>query len=115
MTPAGILTFDDDQFAWLDGKLRLGRWPSRTAPARDAELMPGKRGGASQTPPDRLRSLTQGADGKIYGAATGGGVWNLQITGTETLRLLPGGTLAVGGRNSKSHSTISARGVILKK
>ena len=115
VTPAGILTFDDDQFAWLDGKLRLGRWPSRTAPARDAELMPGKRGGASQTPPDRLRSLTQGADGKIYGAATGGGVWNLQITGTEALRLLPGGTLAVGGRNSKSHSTISARGVILKK
>ena len=54
----------------------------------------------SKAPTPRFGSITQTVDGRVFAAATSGGLLNLEITGVDTVRSLPGGELLIAPRNA---------------
>jgi hypothetical protein len=64
---------------------KSARWPKAAAPGADLS-------NAVVKYPGRL---TQGADGKLYLQAGDSAYWNLEVTGLDKVRALPGGTVTI--------------------
>jgi hypothetical protein len=63
----------------------LAVWPQSAAPGADMTR--------ALTPASG--SIMQTSDGRVYAATGGAALWNLEITGLETVRSLPGGKLTI--------------------
>ena len=68
------------------------KWPARAVPGADMTHAPPGMGGE-----DFGGTLTGGKDGKLYVQAGKTAYWNLEVTGLETVRALPGGKIALSG------------------
>jgi hypothetical protein len=79
----------------LEGKLPLGRLfaDGSHPPETPLAITPGT--DLSHAPPPRAGAITQAPDGRVYAAATGHALWNLEITGLAAVRALPGGELTI--------------------
>ena len=65
-------------------------WPEKAIPGAIMDNVPPGLGGE-----DFGGSMTQTQDGKVYIQAGKVGVWNLEVTGLETVKALPGSTVAI--------------------
>ncbi len=66
------------------------RWPAEAVPGADMTEVPPGLGGE-----DFGGSMTLGTDGKLYIQAGKTAFWNLEVTGLESVRSLPGGTVTL--------------------
>jgi hypothetical protein len=66
------------------------RWPAEAVPGADMTDVPPGLGGE-----DFGGSMTLGTDGKLYIQAGKTAFWNLEVTGLETVRALPSGTVTL--------------------
>ncbi len=66
------------------------QFPADTTPGADVSNAPPGLGGE-----DFGGSIAQGADGKLYVQAGKTGYWNLEVTGLETTKAIPGGRLTL--------------------
>jgi hypothetical protein len=90
VVPAGgewhVVTEDGFDLAQLfESDARKVRWPATAVPGADMTHASGGRRG----------SLAQAIDGKLYLQAGESAYWNLEVTGLEKVKALPGGEISV--------------------
>ncbi|HWE04328.1 MAG TPA: hypothetical protein VG326_18125 [Tepidisphaeraceae bacterium] len=66
------------------------RWPSQAVPGADMTETPPGMGGE-----DFGGAMTLGRDGNLYVQAGKTAFWNLEVTGLDTVRAIPGGTITL--------------------
>ena len=72
------------------------QWPEKAVPGASLDNCPPGLGGE-----DFGGSMTQGKDGKVYVQAGKIGLWNVEVTGLETIQSLPGGTISLDQNDTK--------------
>lgn len=83
-------------------------FPAQLAPGVDVTSVPSGMGGE-----DFGGSLQQGTDGKVYIEAGKTGLWNLEVTGLDTVAALPGGKITFTDGDVKTALTL--RGSMLQE
>ena len=78
-------------------------FPAEATPGADMSNAPPGAGGE-----DFGGSITQGTDGKLYIQAGKTGYWNLEVTGLETTKALPGGRLSLSGPETARAARLQA-------
>jgi hypothetical protein len=76
------------------------QWPDQAVPGTILDNVPPGLGGE-----DFGGSLRQGKDGKVYIQAGKTGLWNVEVTGLETIQEVPGGKVAMGAGDVKTAQT----------
>ena len=76
------------------------QWPDQAVPGAILDNVPPGLGGE-----DFGGSLRQGKDGKVYIQAGKTGLWNVEVTGLETIQEVPGGKVAMGADDVKTAQT----------
>jgi hypothetical protein len=76
------------------------QWPDQAVPGAILDDVPPGLGGE-----DFGGSMRQGKDGKVYVQAGKTGLWNVEVTGLETIRAIPGGTVAISAEDVKTAQT----------
>ena len=76
------------------------QWPDQAVPGTILDNVPPGLGGE-----DFGGSLRQGKDGKVYIQAGKTGLWNVEVTGLETIQEVPGGRVAMGADDVKTAQT----------
>ncbi|MFM7293065.1 MAG: hypothetical protein ACKO6B_17795, partial [Planctomycetia bacterium] len=72
------------------------QWPDQAVPGAVLDNVPPGLGGE-----DFGGSMRQGADGKVYIQAGKTALWNVEVTGLDTIQALSGGKLTIGGDDVK--------------
>ena len=76
------------------------QWPEQAVPGTILDNVPPGLGGE-----DFGGSMRQGADGKVYIQAGKTALWNVEVTGLETIQALSGGKVAIGADDVKTAQT----------
>ncbi|HUT57624.1 MAG TPA: PQQ-binding-like beta-propeller repeat protein, partial [Phycisphaerae bacterium] len=76
------------------------QWPDQAVPGAILDNVPPGLGGE-----DFGGSLRQGKDGKVYIQAGKTGLWNVEVTGLETIQEVPGGKVAMSAADVKTAQT----------
>ena len=76
------------------------QWPDQAVPGAILDNVPPGLGGE-----DFGGSMRQGKDGKVYVQAGKTGLWNVEVTGLETIQEIPGGKVAMGAEDVKTAQT----------
>ncbi|MBC8425834.1 hypothetical protein H8E07_17120, partial [bacterium] len=76
------------------------QWPDQAVPGAILDNVPPGLGGE-----DFGGSMRQGADGKVYVQAGKTGLWNVEVTGLDTIREIPGGKVAMTDDDVKTAQT----------
>ena len=76
------------------------QWPDLAVPGAILDNVPPGLGGE-----DFGGSMRQGADGKVYIQAGKTGLWNVEVTGLDTIQEVPGGKVAMGADDVKTART----------
>jgi hypothetical protein len=80
------------------------QWPDQAVPGAILDNAPSGSGGE-----DFGGSLRQGKDGKVYVQSGKTALWNVEVTGLETIRAIPGGNVTIGGDDVKLAGTFRER------
>lgn len=76
------------------------QWPDQAVPGAILDNVPPGLGGE-----DFGGSMRQGKDGKVYIQAGKTGLWNVEVTGLDTIREVPGGKVAMTADDVKTAQT----------
>ena len=76
------------------------QWPDQAVPGAILDNVPPGLGGE-----DFGGSMRQGADGKVYIQAGKTGLWNVEVTGLETIQEVPGGKVTMADDDVKTAQT----------
>jgi outer membrane protein assembly factor BamB len=76
------------------------QWPDQAVPGAILDNVPPGLGGE-----DFGGSMRQGKDGKVYVQAGKVGLWNVEVTGLDTIREIPGGKVAMSAADVKTAQT----------
>ena len=73
------------------------QWPDQAVPGTILDSVPSGSGGE-----DFGGSMRQGTDGKVYIQTGKTALWNVEVTGLDTIQALPVGTVTIGGDDVKT-------------
>ncbi|MBM4036199.1 MAG: hypothetical protein FJ291_31070 [Planctomycetes bacterium] len=76
------------------------QWPDQAVPGAILDNVPPGLGGE-----DFGGSMRQGADGKVYIQAGKTGLWNVEVTGLDTIQEIPGGKVTLAADDVKTAQT----------
>ncbi|HUX16051.1 MAG TPA: hypothetical protein VMW52_06230, partial [Phycisphaerae bacterium] len=76
------------------------QWPDQAVPGAILDNVPPGLGGE-----DFGGSMRQGKDGKVYVQAGKTGLWNVEVTGLETIQEIPGSKITMGADDVKTAQT----------
>jgi len=76
------------------------QWPDQAVPGAILDNAPPGLGGE-----DFGGSMRQGTDGTVFIQAGKTALWNVEVTGLDTIQALPGGTVSIGGDDVKMAGT----------